>query len=159
MCLLCLNNCYRKASATRAASIWALPWDCQQSMVSVYWEVNTRWKLFFIQSLDVELNHCICTLYYLLHMTQNICLILIRPMLFDHSGEIRIRSEYKTEQVTFKQYQSAEWQCEGPYLTSSSKFHIQLSCCKETTLVKKTKVLLKWSWTCSKKVKSVSDLW
>jgi len=35
-------------------------------------------------------------------MTRNICLILIRPMLFDHRGEIRIRSEYKKEQAVFK---------------------------------------------------------
>lgn len=82
--LLCLNNPYRKASAPQAASIRELQQDGQQSLVSVYWEVNARWKLFFIQSLDVQLNHYICTLYYLLHMTQNICLILIRPMLFDH---------------------------------------------------------------------------
>lgn len=40
--LLCLNNPYRKASATQAASIRELRQDWQQSLVSVYWEVNAR---------------------------------------------------------------------------------------------------------------------
>lgn len=83
------------------ASIRELWWDWQQSLLSAHWEVNARWKLLFIQNSDVQLNHYICTLYYLLHTTQTIRLILIRPMLFDRQGETRMRSEDKKRTGSF----------------------------------------------------------
>lgn len=83
------------------ASIRELRWDWQQSLLSAHWEVNARWKLLFIQNSDVQLNHYICTLYYLLHTTQNIRLILIRPKLFDRQGETRMRSEDKKRTGSF----------------------------------------------------------
>lgn len=47
-------------------------------------------------------------MYFILPITHdsNICLILIRPMLFEHGGQTRMRSEYKKEQIPFKQQQS-----------------------------------------------------